>query len=48
MSKFFDIVAGVGVLIGLFLFLYHGDSTVKIITSFSNAARGTITALQGR
>ena len=48
MNKIFDIVAGVGMLIAVFLFLYHGDNTVRIITSFSTAARQTINALQGR
>lgn len=48
MGKFFDIIAGAGVLIGIFLFLYHGDKTVKIITSLSSAATNSITALQGR
>ena len=48
MSKVFDVVAGAGVLIAIFLFLFHGDKTVKIITSLSSAATSAITSLQGR
>lgn len=48
MSKIFDVVAGAGVLIAIFLFLFHGDKTVKIITSLSSASTNSIKALQGR
>lgn len=48
MSKVFDVIAGMGVLIAIYLFLTNGDKTVKIINSFSTAARQSITALQGR
>lgn len=48
MNKIFDIIAGAGMIIALYLFLSHGDSTVRIIQSFSTGARQTIAALQGR
>lgn len=48
MSKFWDAVAGIGILIGIFLFLNNGRQTTSIINTLgSNSIQG-IKVLQGR
>lgn len=48
MNQVFGVIAGIGILIGIFLFLSRGDETVRIINSIaSNSIRG-ISTLQGR
>lgn len=48
MNKFVDILSGIGVLIGIYLFISNGDKTVKIIdTVATNSIKG-ISTLQGR
>lgn len=48
MSKLTDILAGVGILIGIFLFLNKGDSSVKIIDTIARNSISGIKTLQGR
>ena len=48
MNKVVGIIGGIGILIGIYLFLKNGDSTAKIIqTMASNSVYG-IKTLQGR
>lgn len=42
------ILAGVGTLIGIYLFVSNGSQTVKIIDSLSRNATSGIKTLQGR
>ena len=48
MNKIFDVIAGIGVLIGLFLFLTRGDETVKIISAIGGTTAQMVKSLQGR
>lgn len=48
MKKLVSILAGIGMLIGIFLFLSKGDETVSIINSLAGNATGGIKTLQGR
>jgi hypothetical protein len=48
MSKFVQVLSGIGILIAIYLFLNNGSKTVQIIESLaSNSVKG-IKALQGR
>jgi hypothetical protein len=42
------IVAGIGLLIGIYLFVANGDKTVKIINSIASNTTAGIKTLQGR
>lgn len=47
-NKIFDVVAGIGILIAIYLFLKNYKATTSIITSMaSNSIKG-IKTLQGR
>lgn len=48
MNKFFDVMAGIGILIGIFLFLNKGKETVSIINTLGTNATAGIKTLQGR
>jgi hypothetical protein len=48
MGKVMDIVSGVGILIGIYLFLSRGDSSVKIIDTIAKNSVDGIKTLQGR
>jgi hypothetical protein len=48
MSKIVGIVGGIGILIGVYLFLSHGDSTAKIINTLASNSVSGIKTLQGR
>lgn len=48
MNKVFDVVAGIGILIGIYLFLSNGKSTTDIISSIGTNATAGIKTLQGR
>lgn len=43
-----EICSGMGILIGIYLFLAHGDATVEVIRQLGTSTNGTIKALQGR
>lgn len=48
MSKVFDVLAGIGVLIGIYLFLANYTATTAIISTFASNATQGIKTLQGR
>lgn len=48
MGTFTKILSGSAILIGLYLFLNHANSTAKIINSISGAYMGGVKTLQGR
>lgn len=48
MGKITDVIGGIGILIGIYLFLRHGDQTVKIIVAMAENSISGIKALQGR
>lgn len=43
-----DTIAGVGLLIGIYLFLYNGGATVNIINAIASNSVSGIKVLQGR
>lgn len=48
MSKFVSILAGIGTLIGIYLFLANGKETTNIINSIGSNSISGIKTLQGR
>lgn len=48
MNKVFDVIAGVGLLIGIFLFLNNSKATTSIIQTISTNSISGIRTLQGR
>lgn len=46
--KIGEILTGVGILIGIYLFLAHGSTTVKIIQTIAQNSISGIKTLQGR
>lgn len=48
MGKVFDVIAGIGVLIAIFLFLTRGNETVQIISAIGGTTANMIKSLQGR
>lgn len=48
MKNLLVILSGMGVLIGIYLFLSRGDSSVSIINSIGKNATAGIATLQGR
>ena len=48
MKQFGKIMAGIGILIAIFLFLSKGGSTIKIIDTIGTNATQGIKTLQGR
>jgi hypothetical protein len=48
MNKIFDVVAGIGLLIAIYLFLRNYKATTSIISTFSSNAIKGIKTLQGR
>ena len=48
MSKVFNVIGGIGMLIGIYLFLSNGTTTVKIINTISSNMLNGIQILQGR
>jgi hypothetical protein len=48
MNKVFDVLAGIGILIGIYLFLANGNQTVSIINSIASNTTSGIKVLQGR
>jgi hypothetical protein len=48
MGKVGSVLAGMGILIGIFLFLTRGKETVSIISALGSTTRDTVVALQGR
>ena len=48
MKHITDILSGIGVLIGIYLILSHGDETRKLISSVLTNATSGIKVLQGR
>ncbi|MCQ6337873.1 hypothetical protein [Bacillus cereus] len=48
MTKVFDMIAGIGLLIGIYLFLSNGRETVSIIESMGKNSIAGIKTLQGR
>lgn len=48
MSKMVQVISGIFVLIGIYLFLSQGDKTVKIISTLASNATKGIAVLQGR
>jgi hypothetical protein len=47
MKDVLTIVSGIGVLIGIYLFLRNGDQTIKIIDTLGKNATAGIATLQG-
>jgi len=47
-NKVFDIFAGMGILIGIYLFLANGKQSVAIINSIAGNTTQGIKVLQGR
>ena len=43
-----EIVSGMGILIGVYLFLSRGNETASIIKALSSATAENVKALQGR
>lgn len=43
-----EIVSGMGLLIGIFLFLNNADGTVQIIKSLGSSSASMVRTLQGR
>ena len=48
MNKVFDMIAGIGVLIAVYLFLKNYKATTSIISSISSNSINGIKTLQGR
>jgi hypothetical protein len=48
MKGLMGVFGGVGILIGIYLFVYNGDRTVQIINALANPAITSIKTLQGR
>lgn len=48
MKDLLTIVSGIGLLIGIYLFVKNGDQTIKIIDSIGKNATAGISTLQGR
>lgn len=48
MSKVFDVVAGIGVLIAIYLFVSNYKATTSIISTISTNTISGIKTLQGR
>ena len=48
MYNVFKIIGGIGVLIGIYLFLSNGQQTVKIINAIASNSVTGIQVLQGR
>lgn len=48
MGKVFDVLAGMGVLIGIYLFLSKGKETTSIINAIASNTISGIRTLQGR
>lgn len=48
MSKVFDVLAGIGILIGIYLFIANWNGTVKIIDTLATNAISGVKTLQGR
>ncbi|MED3836811.1 hypothetical protein [Peribacillus frigoritolerans] len=48
MTKVFDMIAGIGMLIGIYLFLSNGRETVSIIEAMGKNSIAGIKTLQGR
>ncbi|MGG1343872.1 hypothetical protein ABE244_25610 [Bacillus toyonensis] len=48
MNKVFDVIAGIGVLIGIYLFLSNGRQTTSIIETIASNSIAGIKTLQGR
>jgi hypothetical protein len=48
MKELGNILAGIGILIAIFLFLAHGNTTVKIIQTLAQNSIQGIKTLQGR
>lgn len=48
MSDVYKIVAGMGVLIALFLIITNREGSVGVITGIGGQVKNTITALQGK
>lgn len=48
MNKVFDVLSGIGILIGIFLFLNNGKSTTSIIKTIAENTTSGIKVLQGR
>lgn len=46
--KIGEILTGIGILIGVYLFLAHGNTTVKIIQTIAQNSIAGIKTLQGR
>lgn len=43
-----NVIGGAFVLIGIYLFIYNGDKTVKVLNSLGGQSVGAIKVLQGR
>lgn len=48
MGRIASIVGGIGILIGIYLFLSHGSETTSIIRTMASSATAGIKTLQGR
>lgn len=48
MNRVFDVIAGIGVLIGIYLFLANGKQTTSIINTIAGNSISGIKTLQGR
>lgn len=48
MRDLVGIIGGIGILIGIYLFIKNGDNTVKVINSIASNATKGISTLQGR
>ncbi|WP_162840055.1 hypothetical protein [Bacillus licheniformis] len=47
-NKFFDVIAGIGILIGIYLFLKNSKATTSIISTIASNTTAGIKVLQGR
>jgi hypothetical protein len=48
MNRVFEVISGIGILIGIYLFLKNGAQTASIIQSIAQNANEGIKTLQGR
>lgn len=48
MHRVFNVIGGIGILIGIYLFLSNANETVKIINSIASNSITGIQVLQGR
>jgi hypothetical protein len=48
MNKLFDVIAGMGILIGIYLFVRNFNGTVKIINALGGNTTKVVEVLQGR